>query len=159
MKNYIQKIRSKLGHAKFIHPAARIIVENEGGQILIIERQDNGQLGIPAGALEEGETIEACIKREVFEETGIRLLDLQVIGISSNPTQETVKYANGDEIQYFTIEFYSNKWQGLVKVQDPIEVKAASFMEATVIEKLPMNERSAFESLAYFKRYQRVMLK
>ena len=72
MKNIIKKMRSKLGKEKFIHPAARIIIENENKEILIIERVDNGKIGIPAGALEENETIEACIIREVEEETGYR---------------------------------------------------------------------------------------
>lgn len=65
MKTYIQKMREQLGSEKFIHPAARIIIENEAREILIIERADNGKIGLPAGALEEGETIEACILREV----------------------------------------------------------------------------------------------
>ena len=68
MKNYITKIRRKIGHDKFIHPAVRIMIENDKNEILFIERIDNGKLGIPAGALEENETIEACIRREVKEE-------------------------------------------------------------------------------------------
>lgn len=71
MKSYIKKIRSKLGKEKFIHPAARIIIENQKGEILVINRKDNGQMGIPAGALEEKETIEECIIREVREEAGL----------------------------------------------------------------------------------------
>ena len=65
MKNYIQKIRTKIGRDKFIHPAARIIIENNQNEILIIRRRDNGKYGLPAGALEENETIEQCIIREV----------------------------------------------------------------------------------------------
>ena len=159
MKTYIQKIRSKLGSEKFIHPAARIIVENARNQILIIERTDNGKLGLPAGAFEEGETIEACITREVFEETGIRIRSLQVIGISSNPQVETVKYPNGDEIQYFTVEFYSDDWEGRIGVQDKNEVKRAVFMDWSVKEQLPKNELSAFESLEFYRTHHKIMLK
>ena len=65
MPSYISNLRTKIGHDKFIHPAARIIVENEKGEILFIRRTDNGKLGIPAGGLEENETIEECIRREV----------------------------------------------------------------------------------------------
>ena len=108
MESYITKLREKIGRDKFIHPAARIIVENDEGEVLFIERADNGNIGLPAGALEENETIEACIIREVKEETGIEITALEVIGISTDPRVETVRYPNGDEIQYFTIEFYSN---------------------------------------------------
>jgi len=106
MKNYIKNLRKKIGNQKFIHPAARIIIENELGQILFIKRIDNGNLGIPAGGFEENETIEECIIREVKEETGLEILSLQLIGLSSNPKNETVKYPNGDKIQYFTCEFF-----------------------------------------------------
>lgn len=159
MYNYIRKMRSKIGHDKFIHPAARIIIENEKQEFLLIERSDNGQLGIPAGALEEGETIEACIRREVQEETGLRLLDLHVIGISSDPQTESVEYSNGDQIQYFTVEFYSNKWEGKITVKDIKEVKTAQFRSKDIIQKLPKNELSAFESLKYYKEHGRIRLK
>ena len=109
MKDYIAKLREKIGQDKFIHPAARIIIENELGEILFIERNDNGKIGLPAGGLEEGETIRECIIREVKEETGLILLDASVIGIITDPRKETVTYPNGDVVQYFTIEFYSNQ--------------------------------------------------
>ncbi len=48
MKDYIKKLRKKIGHQKNIHPSARVIIENESGQILFIKRFDNGNLGIPA---------------------------------------------------------------------------------------------------------------
>lgn len=159
MKDYINRIRSKLGTDKFIHPGARIIIENKNGEVLFIERLDNGNIGIPAGSIEENETIEECIKREVREETGLTILDLEVIGISTNPTLETVKYLNKDEIQYFTIEFYSNKWSGPIKVEDKKEIKCAKFMEISNVDKLPKNELSAFESLKYYRTNNRVMLK
>ena len=159
MKNYIQAIRQKIGQDKFIHPAARIIVENDRHEILIIERADTGQIGIPAGALEENETIEECIKREVWEETGLTIKALTVIGISTDPTKETVSYPNGDQIQYFTIEFYSNDFEGNIEVQDKTEIKRALFVHQDRLVDLPENEGSILESWSYFKKYNQIMLK
>lgn len=159
MKNYISKLREKIGKDKFIHPAARIIVENNKGEILFIERVDNGNLGLPAGGLEENETIEECIIREVKEETGLEILEVSVIGISSNPGLETVEYPNGDKIQYFVVEFYSNKWIGNLKVQDTSEIKKATFKEKSYLKKLPKNEQSIIESLDYFQKNNRISLK
>ncbi len=159
MKNYVQKIRAKIGKEKFILPAARIIVENEHNEILVVEKNNNGKIGLPAGGIEEGETIEDCIKREVLEETGIQLLQLEVIGISTDPDKETITYPNGDIVQSFTVEFYSNQWTGEIQVQDTAEIKRARFADTSVIHQLPINELSAFESLAYYRKYQRIMLK
>lgn len=158
MDDYIKKMRAQIGHQKFIHPAARIIVENELGEILMIHRADNNNWGIPAGSLEENEAIKACIIREVKEETGLQIIDCQVIGISSNPEKETVTYPNEDMIQYFTIEFYSNNWSGEISNFDKKEVKIAQFVPKEWAQKLPKNEKSAFESLAYFKEHQKIRL-
>ena len=157
MNDYIKKIRQHLGHQKFIHPAARILIEDKKGEFLFIKRIDNGQLGIPAGGLEEGETIEECIKREVLEETGIELLEMKVIGIASNPIQETVTYPNGDLIQYFTIEFYSNQWKGNLRA-DHIETSEVSFLDKKYIIQLPTNEKSTYESLVFFREKGKVRI-
>jgi ADP-ribose pyrophosphatase YjhB (NUDIX family) len=159
MKNYISKIRHKIGHDKFIHPAARIMIENDKNEILFIERVDNGKLGIPAGALEENETIEACIRREVKEETNLDILTLEVIGISSNPNLESVEYPNGDKIQYFTIEFYSNNWTGELKINDKNEVRNVFFKDKKYLKQLPPNEQSIVKSLEYYQKNNKIQLK
>ena len=158
MESYITKLREKIGRDKFIHPAARIIVENDEGEVLFIERADNGNIGLPAGALEENETIEACIIREVKEETGIEITALEVIGISTDPRVETVRYPNGDEIQYFTIEFYSNSWKGNLHAHATAEVKKAAFRDRNFLKGLPGNEQSILKSLEYYRREGRIKL-
>ena len=70
-----------------------------------------------------------------------------------------VTYNNGDKIQYFTIEFYSNNWEGTIQVEDPNEVKNAKFMDIDCIKKLPKNELSTFESLKYYRDKQKIILK
>ena len=158
MHNYIKNLRKLIGHRKFIHPAARIIVENEQEQILVIKRVDNGKWGIPAGGLEEKESIEECIIREVKEETGLEILELQVVGISTKPDLETVYYPNKDVVQYFTIEFYSNQWQGEIEVEDTEEVQLATFKDKSIIEQLPDLEQNTFVSLAYFRKTGQIRL-
>lgn len=55
------------------------VVVREDGRILAIRRVDNGQWQIPGGILEQDETIEAGLAREVREETG---LVVKVVGLS-----------------------------------------------------------------------------
>jgi len=158
MKDYIAKIRQKIGSDLFIHPAARILIENDNQQFLFVKKVDEGKLYIPAGALEENETIEQCIIREVKEETGLDILQLEVIGISSSPHKEKVNYPNGDAIQYFTIEFYSNSWSGELQVHDTTEIVAAAFLDKHNVKDIPDNERSIVESLDYYKREGKIRL-
>lgn len=159
MKGYISRIRAKIGRDKLIHPAARIIVENARGEILAVEKRGSGKLGLPAGALEEGETIEECIIREVKEETGLDINHLIVIGISSEPQRETIVYPNGDIIQYFTIEFYTNSWSGEITIFDTREISSAKFVSMEELKELPKSEYSAIESLDYFRKEGRIMVK
>ena len=158
MNSYISSIRNKIGNQKFIVPGARIIIENDKGEFLFITRKDNGRIGLPAGSLEENETIEDCIKREVKEETGLALIELVAIGISSNPKNETVTYTNGDVVQYFTVEFYSNQFQGEIVVNNTKEIITANFYQKEKIEMLPKNERRTFESLEFFRNKNQIKL-
>ncbi len=158
MKGYVAKMRAKIGKDKFICPAARIIIENENGDFLFIERIDNGNLGLPAGGIEENETIKDCIIRETKEETGLDITEVKVIGISTNPQLELVQYSNGDQTQYFTVEFYTNQYRGELSA-DGIETKTVAFKSANFIDSLPENEKSTFDSLNHFRKTGSVNLK
>ena len=52
------------------------VVENSG-EILLLHRQDHkpqgNTWGIPSGKIDEGESLEETLEREVFEETGIKI--------------------------------------------------------------------------------------
>lgn len=158
MSSYLQNLRTLIGRRKVIHPGARIIIENDVGDVLMIRRTDNGEWGLPAGALEENEDIEGCIRREVREETGLELLHLEMIGISSRPERESVEYPNGDQVQYFVIEFFSNSWEGQF-FPDDREVSDIRFFPADHIDRLPPQEWATFESLIYYRATGKVRVR
>ncbi len=70
-----------------------------------------------------------------------------------------VQYPNGDIIQYFTTEFNSNNWKGQLKMRDNTEIKKASFRDRTYLNELPLNEKSTFISLEYYREKQQIKLK
>lgn len=49
------------------------IVVRDDGRILAVQRRDNAHWEPPGGVLELGETFEAGVRREVAEETGVRV--------------------------------------------------------------------------------------
>lgn len=158
MNEYLKFLRSKIGSALVVHPAARILVENSNGEFLFIRRKDNGNLGIPSGGFDLGEDIETCIKRELQEETGLIADHVMPIGITSNPDSQSVVYGNGDKVQYFTIEFYSNSYSGEIDPIDTDEVDHAFFGSPDLLADLPPNERVIKEVWDYFQEHGKIKL-
>ena len=56
-------------------------VIDDKGQILLIQRADNGKWAMPGGALEVGETPAAGVLREALEETGVHCRAVSLIGV------------------------------------------------------------------------------
>jgi len=59
----------------------------ESGRILLIKRGNEpfkGQWALPGGRLEDNETAEECLVREMEEETGLRVEPVKLIGIYSD---------------------------------------------------------------------------
>lgn len=66
------------------------IVINPAGQILVIQRADNGQWHPPGGVLELDETFEHGVIREVEEESGVRVRVDRLTGVYKNMTRGIV---------------------------------------------------------------------
>lgn len=68
--------------------SAGVIIENSGGEILLIERATFPPgYAAPAGHIEPGEDPQDAARREVVEEVGLHLGDLELLwhGVSKNP--------------------------------------------------------------------------
>jgi ADP-ribose pyrophosphatase len=64
-----------------VHPGAAAIVPVMQDKVLLVEQYrtaiDRATLEVPAGTLEEGESPEACARRELIEETGFTASEWQ----------------------------------------------------------------------------------
>lgn len=54
-------------------PSAYAIVKNEEGRVLAMRLRADGKLCLPGGGAEIQESLEECVSREVWEETGYRV--------------------------------------------------------------------------------------
>ncbi|MGG4488454.1 NUDIX domain-containing protein [Metabacillus idriensis] len=69
------------------------VVENENGDWLVVKKKYGGLKGkwsFPAGFVNEGETLDEAIVREILEETGIAAEVQGVIAIRSGVIQNTI---------------------------------------------------------------------
>lgn len=63
----------------------------EGGKILLIRRAAEpfkGMWAVPGGRIEDDETAEECLIREMEEETGLKVEPLKLTGIYSEPSRD-----------------------------------------------------------------------
>lgn len=68
---------------------ASIIPILPDGQIVLVRRRDNGQWGLPGGIIDWGEDITTAAQRELLEETGLQLTQVQrLVGIYSHPFRD-----------------------------------------------------------------------
>ena len=91
------------------------------GQVLLGKRKGShgaGEYAWPGGHLEFGETLEACIDREIAEETGIKVRPIRPVSVSN-----VVKYGK----HYLDIQYLVEYISGEPKVLEPDRVEAWSW--------------------------------
>jgi NADH pyrophosphatase NudC (nudix superfamily) len=84
------------------------IVQNNRNEWLVVKKTYGGLKGkwsFPAGFVEQGETIDEAIGREIFEETGIQAKVEGVIGIRSGVINEVIS----DNMVIFTLTAETNE--------------------------------------------------
>lgn len=84
-----------------IGAAALILVDDA---LLLDCRIDDGTWGLPAGRVEDDETVTEAVIREVREETGLEVTSVELFGIFSDPTR-IVAYLDGNVYGLVTIAF------------------------------------------------------
>ena len=79
---YVKELRKLVGNRPLILPGAVVIILNEQNEMLLQHRSDGGW-GLPGGIMELGESMEETARREVQEETGLVVGELELMGIFS----------------------------------------------------------------------------
>ena len=89
-------------------------MRNGRGEILLIERTDNGLWALPGGAQEIGESVADAVRREVREETGIEVEVTGLTGIYSDPAH-VIAYDDGEVRQEFSLCFAARPIAGSLR--------------------------------------------
>jgi ADP-ribose pyrophosphatase YjhB (NUDIX family) len=112
-KDYYDDIHAP--RANRIVPAVTAIVRNDAGEVLLIERTDNGFWAAPGGAQEIGEPVIGAVHREVHEETGIEVQVIGLSGIFSDP-RHVIAYDDGEVRQEFALSFHARPVGGELRL-------------------------------------------
>lgn len=106
---------------------AIIVLIQKGNEILLVHNRafKRNYYGLVAGFLEAGESLEQCVVREVKEETGLTIKNLQYFG------SQTWPYPSGLMVG-FTAEYES----GTIKLQED-ELSAGAFYSKDNLPEIP----------------------
>lgn len=144
MDGYIRELRKKVGSAPIILPGAGVILVDDLGRILLQHRTDNDCWGLPGGVMELGESFEDTARREVFEETGLTVTNLNLLCLHSG--QDTYyKYPNGDEVYLAGVIFTSNDFSGEIKLQEDETADVRWFHHMDIPSNIHPNDRKPIE--------------
>jgi mutator protein MutT len=141
MNTYVQTIRKLIGTQRIFMPGVRAIVTNDAGEVLLQRRTDIPLWGLPAGAIEIGESACDALKREVAEETSIEVLEAQPMGLYTGLSQQFT-YPNGDQVQGLSTAFIVRRWRGDPRA-DGVEGEEVRFfpMSALPEDIFPMHKQ------------------
>ena len=96
---YIAALREKVGGARLLLPSVTAIIYGDKGEILLVRQRDGEVWSTPGGAIEPDEDPVDAVVRETWEETGLLVRPMRLIGVFGGP-DFVVPYTNGDETQY-----------------------------------------------------------
>src|SRR5258708_38841055 len=88
-----------------VRPSVSAVIFDRRGRLLLQQRPDGGQWGLPGGSVEIGESVAQAVVREVHEETGLTVRPRRIIGVYSDPALQVVRYPDGNVWHYVSVCF------------------------------------------------------
>ncbi|MDF2606749.1 MAG: hydrolase [Bacillales bacterium] len=104
MSEYYHSLRAKVGSDLIFMPCVAAIIRNELNEILYQYPGDGEFWSLIAGAIEPGESPAEALIREVWEETGLIVKPLYLIGVFGGE-EFRFQYSNGHKVEYNVFVF------------------------------------------------------
>jgi 8-oxo-dGTP pyrophosphatase MutT (NUDIX family) len=103
-KGYLEELRLVVGKRPLIVPGACVMIRDAGGRVLLHRRADSGAWDLIGGSMEPGETFEQTARREVHEEIGVTLGELELVEVYAGDAFFHT-YPNGDQVYHVGVAF------------------------------------------------------
>lgn len=126
MSEYFHALRERVGSDLLMLCGASGVVINAQGEVLLQLRSDNGNWGLPGGALDPGEQPADAVVREILEETGVQVLPERLTGVYSGPDM-FFSYPDGNQVAVTSICFRCRPIGGEPKVNDDESLEVRYF--------------------------------
>ena len=111
--------RPVAGQPQAVRAGVSAAIFDGDGRVLLEHRSDNGFWGMPGGGVDIGESVEQAVKREVLEETGLRVEVKRLVGVYSDPRQHNIaSYPDGNVFQGVSFLFECVRKDGELRMSD-----------------------------------------
>ncbi len=111
------------------------LIFNDAGQVLMVRTRKWSDLwGIPGGKIEYGETSEAALRRELMEETGLAISDIQFVLV-----QDAIQPPEFYREAHFLLLNYTCRAVGVQEVRLNAEAQAYRWVTLSEARNLPLN--------------------
>lgn len=117
-------------------PAVDIIIELEGGIVLIERRNEPFGWALPGGFVDYGESLENAAVREALEETSLEISNLRLLGCYSDPVR--------DRRMHIISTVFIAKGGGIPHAADDAQ-NLATFTQASLPENLCFDHASIID--------------
>lgn len=148
LREYDLILKAKTGKTKY----SDILVYNKDGQLLLVQRDqhdNNGsKWGVPGGHVDAGEEFLEAAQRELFEETGIWVDELEEVAVYDK---------EGKEIHYFKVDL-EEETQVVVQNTEGQDYKWVNFSELEDIE-MPFNMKENLYKVLGFEEKEVKIIK
>ncbi len=112
------------------------IFDEKREKVLLTQRMDNGRWCLPGGHMESGESAAEACEREVWEETGLKVRAVRLLGVYSNPDQLVI-YKDGNKAFFVVMNFEAQVLEGTLGLSD--ETTAFGWFSLAEMETMPIH--------------------
>ena len=134
MSPYVASLRKMVGNTRIMLPSVTAIIYGPSGRILMIRQRDGDVWSTPGGAIDPDETPVDAVVRETWEETGLTVEPVALIGMFGGPNF-VITYENGDKTQYVMAVYECSIRSGEI-IQSSDEVTACRYISQDSFETL-----------------------
>ena len=132
MTHYVKDMRKLIGTKPLLLCGASVIMYDNQDRVLMLHRSDNDTWCFPGGAMDLGEKAEEAAKREVYEETGLIVDNLEFFGVFSGEELHYI-YPHGDEVYIVDVVYKTKNYKGNIEIDN--ESKRFGFFDLSNLPK------------------------
>lgn len=133
MSDYMRTLRSKLGSQLLEIPSVSVLSFDERERVVLVRHAEFDLWTTPGGAVEPQEVPADAAVREMWEETGLHVELLRVIGVYGGP-EFTTRYRNGDAVSFMMTVFLARRIGGALRPDGEETLEVRSFAKTEIAD-------------------------